>query len=185
MSVIENIAAVLRPILDLPPIRRVRRNHGLEHATIHVLARSRQNFHAAGRSHPGGFYLYGDLETDEVRHAVAEALRRLRAGEHGLAVHPNCGTNLLATGTLAALAGMVGSAGTRRWQGYVERFPTILLMVIGALILSQPLGLALQRHITTLGDPGDLIVTGIDCHEVSGPFGGGKMTIHHVHTQQG
>jgi hypothetical protein len=59
--------------------------------------------HVMGRSTPNGFILYGDLPTDAVHEAAQEALERLRAGEHYLAVHPTCGTNAVAAGTLAGL----------------------------------------------------------------------------------
>ena len=45
--------------------------------------------------------LLGDVPTEQVESAVREALQRLKAGERGLAVHPNCGTNLATTGLLA------------------------------------------------------------------------------------
>ncbi len=78
--------------LDHPLIDRVRRNHALEHATIHVLSRRYRDLHVMGRSTPNGFILYGDLPTDAVYEAAQEALERLRAGERHLAVHPACGT---------------------------------------------------------------------------------------------
>ncbi|RIK17746.1 MAG: hypothetical protein DCC51_12015, partial [Anaerolineae bacterium] len=87
-------------------ISRIRRNHGLEHATIHVLSEGHKRFSAQGNSDHRGFHLniYGDITEDEVNAAVDEAYRRLRAGEHHLAVHPNCGTVLVTTAALATLA---------------------------------------------------------------------------------
>lgn len=87
-------------------INRIRRNHGLEHATIHVLSEGHKRFSAQGNSDHRGFHLniYGDVTEEEVAAAVAEAHRRLRAGERHLAVHPNCGTVLVTTALLATLA---------------------------------------------------------------------------------
>ena len=87
-------------------INRIRRNHGLEHATIHVLSEGHKRFSAQGNSDHRGFHLniYGDVTEEEVAAAVAEAHRRLRAGERHLAVHPNCGTVLVTTAMLATLA---------------------------------------------------------------------------------
>ena len=87
-------------------IARIRRNHGLEHATIHVLSEGHKRFSAQGNSDHRGFHLniYGDVTGEEVAAAVAEAHRRLRAGERHLAVHPNCGTVLVTTAMLATLA---------------------------------------------------------------------------------
>jgi len=44
----------LQPILQLQPIDRIRRNHGLEHATIHVLS-SRKRRSMAGYSDTKAF----------------------------------------------------------------------------------------------------------------------------------
>ncbi len=87
-------------------VNRIRRNHGLEHATIHVLSEGHKRFSAQGNSDHRGFHLniYGDVTEEEVAKAVAEAHRRLRAGERHLAVHPNCGTVLVTTAMLATLA---------------------------------------------------------------------------------
>ena len=87
-------------------VNRIRRNHGLEHATIHILSEGHKRFSAQGNSDHRGFHLniYGDVTEEEVAAAVAEAHRRLRAGERHLAVHPNCGTVLVTTAMLATLA---------------------------------------------------------------------------------
>ncbi len=189
MGLIQNMAAAAGPVLNLPFVRRVRRNHGLEHATIHLLARDyalqKRQLRMAGRSDNRGFYLYGDVSTAEVERALDEALQRMRGGEHELAVHPNCGTNLLTTGVMASLAALAGTAGMQRgWQDRLERFPTVVLMVIGALIVSPLLGTAFQRHFTTLGDPGDLDIVEVRRREVPGLLGG-TMTIHRVSTTRG
>jgi hypothetical protein len=81
---------------------------------------------------------------------VGEALRRMQDGEHGLAIHPNCGTGLVTAGLLTSVATLIGTSG----HGGIERssrLPHSLLSTM-SLILSQPLGLALQQHFTTLGD---------------------------------
>src|ERR1044071_7915365 len=93
-------------ILDLPYILETRRNHALKHATLHMLSRTR-NINMGGHSNPTGFFIFGDLRTEEIRSELQEAYSRLRAGERELAIHPGCGTNLVATaflpGTLAWL----------------------------------------------------------------------------------
>ena len=76
-------------LLDLPLILETRRNHALEHATLHVLARTHQ-ISMAGHSNPTGFFLLGDLQLEDIATAANEALTRLRAGESGLAVHEGC-----------------------------------------------------------------------------------------------
>ena len=61
-------------ILDLPLILETRRNHALEHATIHVLGGRYPHVHLVGRSTASGFYIYGPLATQEVAGAASEAL---------------------------------------------------------------------------------------------------------------
>ncbi|MBK8047540.1 MAG: hypothetical protein IPK16_10695 [Anaerolineales bacterium] len=60
---------------------------------------------------------------------MSDALLRLQAGESGLAIHTNCGTNLAVTGVLATLAVLLGSAGRQRSLG---ASPGGLLFVLGA-----------------------------------------------------
>ena len=146
-----------------PVLSRIRRNHGLEHATIHILSARHPRTTLVGRSDSAGFYLYGDVGPEEVRLAAEQALARLRAGEHDLALHPNCGTSLLTTGVLASTASFVSLLGTRRnrWQDRWDRFPLAVLGSVLALIVARPLGIALQRHVTTQGDPGALEITSV------------------------
>ena len=103
MNPMERLAECAEPLTRHPYILRVRRNHGLEHATIHLL--NRQNYQLSGRSSDSGFILLGDVPTDKVESAVQEAITRMKAGEHKLAIHPNCGTNLVTTGFLATAVG--------------------------------------------------------------------------------
>lgn len=179
---LENLAQMAQPILEIDTVRRTRRNHGLEHASVHMLSAKIKQLSIAGRSDATGFWLMGDVTTAQVEEAVEEALQRMRAGEHDLAIHPNCGTGLLTTGFMASMAGMIGSVGVRRGaQDYAARFPTVMLLTIGAVILAQPLGLRLQQHFTTLGDPGDLRIVDIRREESKGILGR-PMTLHRVST---
>ncbi len=181
---LENLAENTQPLLNLPFILRTRRNHGLEHATVHVLSSHIKSLSIAGRSNAEGFSLIGAVETDQVERAVHEALTRMQNGEHQLAIHPNCGTGLLTTGTLVTLAALLGSVGVRRGaREYAGRFPYVLIMTIGALVVSQPLGLSLQEHFTTLGDPGDLEIVDIRRREVHTPLNAEPLTIHRVTTR--
>ena len=152
----------IQPILDQPIVSRIRRNHGLEHATLHMLAQRFPRTSFAGHSDAGGFWILGDATTEEIKSAVAEALSRLKQGEHSLAVHPNCGTNLAAASVLAGLVGglAMASAG-HRWRDKLKRLPMVISLVSLALLSAQPLGLFLQRQVTTSGMPEGLQVTGI------------------------
>ncbi len=155
------MTSFLRPLLDSPALSRIRRNHGLEHASIHVLSGKNPRRQLAGHSDAGGFWLLGDLTVEEVEQAVGEALARLRAGERDLAIHPNCGTNLVTSGMAAGLAGAFAMGGANTNRERIERLPLAGLLAMGALLLARPLGTRIQQRITTSGEPGNLQVVGI------------------------
>ena len=105
---------------QIPIVSTVRRNHGVEHATIHVLASRLQNLSLVGHATLDGFNLYGEVEADQVEFAANEALRRLRAGDSRLVIHPNCGTNFATAGMLAGIAAWLPAARYR--QKIILRF---------------------------------------------------------------
>ena len=152
-------------------ISRVRRNHGLEHATIHMLSAKHKGFSAQGHSDHRGFHLnvYGDVGEQDVIDAVNEAYRRLKGGEHHLAVHPNCGTVLLTTATMATLAAQASFGLEQKrqhrakmdWAVLANGLPGAIVAVIVALIMSRPLGIHLQAKYTTEGDLGDMQIKSI------------------------
>lgn len=152
-------------------ISRTRRNHGLEHATIHVLSEKYKNFSAQGNSTHQGFFLniYGDLPEEAVTEAVEEAYKRMKAGEEHLAVHPNCGTVLLTTATMVVLASqaalLVEQKRFKRIDSslsmLINGLPSAVMAGVLALIVSRPVGLAIQEKYTTEGNLGDLRITRI------------------------
>lgn len=165
-------------LLENPTISRVRRNHGLEHATIHLLSRRLPGRSFAGHSDANGFWLMGEVETEVLADAVTEALARMRNGEHSLAVHPNCGTNFATYGVAAGLAAFLGMAGAgSRFRDKLERLPIMIFLATLALIFSQPIGYRIQREVTTSGEPGDLEVV-----EVMRSMRG-KVAAHRVKTR--
>ncbi len=165
--------------LSAPTVSHIRRNHGLEHATIHVLSARFPNTPLVGRSDTRGFYLFGNVATQAVGQAVGEALERLSAGEARLAIHPNCGTNLLISAALAGGAAFLSLLGTRetRWRERLDRLPVAVATALFGLLLAQPLGTAAQRHVTTQADPGGLQVVAV--RKVSS----GRVAVHRVLTR--
>jgi hypothetical protein len=149
----------IQSILNTPPISLIRRNHGLEHATLYVLAERHPKLPLAGHSDAKGFWIVGDVPTEEMAGAVQEALRRLRNGESQLAIHANCGTNLVISGIAASLAASLALFGAgRRLRDFLERLPLAATLATLALIVAQPMGLFVQARITTSGNPGTLRV---------------------------
>lgn len=168
----------LTGVLEYPLLSRIRRNHALEHATLHILSSRLPHTGLVGHSDTGGFWILGEVPPEVLHAAVQEALTRLQAGESDLAIHPNCGTNYVTAGVLAGLSGAAAmlSAG-KRWQDKLSRLPLAAALATIALIVSQPLALSVQRNITTASDPGTLEVVSI-----SRKFQG-RMVLNRVETR--
>lgn len=133
--------------------RRIRRNHALEHASLQVLSTKKPELSLAGYSDARGFWVLGSVQLEDLQQAVDEALRRLKAGETELAIHPNCGTNLVASGIMAgsvAWLGMLGTGSSARKK--LDRWPLIMALVTVGLIAAQPVGPMLQQKVTTATD---------------------------------
>jgi len=145
-------------ILDLPHILAARRNHAVEHATLKILARKYDDKTLAGHSNPTGFFLFGDMTTDDVRDAIGEAMNRLRAGEKELAIHPGCGTNMAASMILPMTLASVPFQSGRSTRGRFLLLPVSMMFALFGYLLSKPLGPWLQRNITTEANLGDLQV---------------------------
>ena len=151
-------------LLDFGPFGAVRRNHAVEHATIHVLTRVAPDRSMAGRSSSRGFFIYGELETNAVRMAVEEAIRRIRDGEYYLAIHPNCGTNLVTTAVFAATTTMVAGIGGRR-RHLLDRIPSAFIGALVGVFLGQVVGPVLQQSVTTSVELGNAQVVDVQRHE--------------------
>lgn len=162
-------------------ISRVRRNHALEHATMHALSGRYQNLRLVGRSSLWGFYIYGDVPTEGVVAAAREGLHRLKAGQRRMAIHPNCGSNLAVAGTLAGLGAFLalGGGSTGRTRNRLEQLARLPLAFVAAtlgIVLAQPLGAAIQAHVTTQPDVGDLRIISVTQEKRAG------ILVHYVHT---
>ena len=157
---------------------RVRSNHALEHATLHVLQKKGIKTQLGGISDVGGFWIYGEASTDIILTAAQEALTRLAGGENELAVHPNCGTNI-AVGSLAA-GGLawIGMLGTRgRLSRKLRRLPLAVLLGLIGYQIARPLGPRLQKQVTTNADVKGLEIAEVIQHDVFG------RTVHRVSTR--
>ena len=123
-----------------------------------------------------GFLLYGEVPIEAVGQAVFGAARRLRAGEKRLALHPNCGTNLVTAATLATLATALALGGAQGTRRRIERLPLAVLASLAALLLARPAGELAQRYLTTQAEIGSLQVTSIERLTRPGP------AVHRVRT---
>ena len=156
-------------------VRRVRQNHAIEHGTIAVLLGRGKPTPLGGYSTARGFFIYGDVSTDDVVSAANQALERMRSGEKDLAVSPYCGTNM-AVGALlsAAVVGLVMGRSRRRLGG----LPMLALGIGGSLWLRRPLGEAVQRRFTTLSEVAGVSIDGVRRIQL------GRHTIHVVRTSR-
>ena len=147
--------------LDLPLVLEIRRNHALEHATIHLLGRQFPGQRMAGHSNPTGFFLFGNLQTQDVWIALTEALERLHMGESELAIHPGCGTNLATT---MLLSGTFAWFVLRGRKSLLTRFlvlPFAVVFAVLGVLLARPLGPWLQKYVTTEANLGHLQIVDI------------------------
>ena len=157
-------------ILERAPISTVRRNHGIEHATVHVLTSRDPSLRLVGRADTSGFYIYGEVATEDLKSAVEEAVKRLQGGEGSLAVHPRCGTNLVVAGLLTGVA----AAAALGRRPSLRRIPDAILATTLAAFVAQPLGLSVQEHITTSPKAGGARIAGIRQEQM------GRVKVQHV-----
>lgn len=128
--------------------RRIRQNHAIEHATVTVLTARQPHLRLSARSTSRGYIIFADLDPDLVRDAMDEAMARLRGGDVGLAIHPNCGTNLAVGISLATVGTMLGLASHRTRT----RVASSAFSSVAGVMAARPLGELVQKHITTLPD---------------------------------
>ncbi len=164
-------------LLELPFVSETRRNHALEHATLHVLADKYPTKPMAGHSNPTGFFILGSLPTEDVQSAVQQALTRLRAGERELAIHAGCGTNFATSALVAGTFAWLVLRGGRTTLGRLIRLPLAIAFALVGSVVSQPLGPIVQSKITTDAEMGNLQVVDVR------PAMSGRMQAHRVVTR--
>ncbi|HTI14342.1 MAG TPA: DUF6391 domain-containing protein [Dictyobacter sp.] len=137
--------------------RRIRQNHALEHATITILSGMLPTLSVSARSNANGFVIFGDVDLGLLRRALDEALARLQAGEAGLAIHPNCGTNLAVGVSLITIGTLLGMASSHTRT----RVASAAAATFTGWAVARPLGEYVQKHVTTLPDLAGVRVTDI------------------------
>ncbi len=152
---------------------RTRQHHGIEHATLHLLAARIPGLRMAGLSDPMGFTLIGEADQGKVQRAVSDALLRLQAGDSNLAIHPNCGANFATSGVLATLAALAARGGGWGRGNPLDQFGRTLLLVLAALAVALPLGPRLQGYVTT-GDVAGRWLVGVRTFRL------GPLAVHRV-----
>lgn len=123
----------------------VRQNHALEHATIVLLSRKYPEIRLSGISFAAGFFVFGDVPTEAIIPTANEALNLLRTTHPELAIHERCGTNLAVSGMLTGLSAML----VARMRKPYRTLNNVILASTAALVLARPLGMIVQRYVTT------------------------------------
>lgn len=144
--------------------KTLRQHHAIEHATVTLLSQRLPGVRIVAHSDLEGFTVIGDVDTATLQAIVEEALARLQRGEKGLAVHPNCGTNLVTAGTLAGLSALLLASGRNR--SWWDRLPSAILGATLALMVAGPAGYWMQINVTTSADVRDRRVTAV--HRIAG-----------------
>ncbi len=154
--------------------RRIRQNHALEHATITILSGYVPELRVSARSNSRGFIIFGDVDLGQLRRSLDEALQRLQAGEAELAIHPNCGTNLVVGVSLFAMGTLLGMTSSRART----RVTSTAFSSVAGIMAARPLGQFVQKHVTTLPDLEGVRVSKIFRRKILG------MTVVEVRTVQ-
>jgi hypothetical protein len=137
----------------------IRRNHALEHATVSLLlGRIGPDLRVAGRASANGFFLYADAPHALLTECVNEALARLQRGEAFWAVTPHCGTNIATAGILAGIGSALALGNGKR----SERLGGAMVASMAAIVISQPVGRWIQKHITTSPDLADVEIVSVE-----------------------
>jgi len=134
---------------ELTTSQKIKQNHALEHAVMHVLARRVYGLHLVAHSDWAGFTVFGEIPLPVLESAVTEALKRMRSGEVSLAIHPHCGTNIAVP--LGLCGGLVIGAASlpRGW-----RVARLLLILLAGFFFAarKPLSSSFQRYMTNITD---------------------------------
>ncbi len=157
--------------IQIAPMRilsHIRKNHALEHATIHILTKSMPNVSFAGYSFTQGFWIYGNAELQGIQKAVEIAHARLKNGEAKLAIHPNCGTNIAVTALCSAAASMLTVMSESDDDSKLTRFSGYMTAGMLGALAARPLGPKVQQYLTTDPNVSDISIVSITCNTVHG-----------------
>ncbi len=147
---------------------RVRRNHALEHATVHVLeSRFGSTVQVSGNASEDGFFLSGNVSPGEIAGAATEGLERLSAGEKSLAIHRKCGTTLIVTNVLSSLVfiSLLFLSGALSWLN-------VLVALFVANLLGTGASRLVQKYVTTDPNVAGMQILGVEAAPLTRTMGG-------------
>ena len=140
--------------MTIPWIEALKKNHGLEHATVSLLLERGTRTPIGGYSAPGGFIVWAKAAPNVVADAARDALELLEDGHSDLAVSAHCGTNFVVATVLGGMTAYL--AGRGRGLGPIVRGTVLGILV--AKTLGQPIGKLLQRKVTVTVEPAGMVI---------------------------
>ncbi len=149
-------------------VAHIRKNHALEHATIHLLTEAKPGVSFAGYSFIKGYWILGNAELQDIQKAAEMALARLNNGEKNLAIHPNCGTNLAVIGLCTAAAAMITTMDTKDDDSALSRFGAYTTAGLIGALAGKPLGPKVQKRFTTDANVRGISIVSINCSSFRG-----------------
>ncbi len=137
--------------------KRTRRTHSCEHATVNVLEGWYGPQPAVGGvATKDGFYVWGaeGFDPGALIRAAQSGLARMKNGERDLALHPRCGTSLMAARLVFAIVflALLFAVGGFTLSG-------VLIALLASWAFGRPLGMLAQRYFTTSSEVGALHIS--------------------------
>ena len=162
----ERTATVKTIANPITALTHMRKNHAIEHATIHLLSKMLPGRRFSGVALPTGFWIAGVADLEDIRKAAEVGLARLANGEARLAVHPNCGTNIVVSAFIGAAASLTALElhDDDEECGLGDTFSSLLAGGMIGAFAGRPLGPRAQQYVTTDADVSGMSIAGITCH---------------------
>lgn len=150
-----NLVMVPSQIYKIATNPTLRKNHGLEHATVNILEREYGHTNLAGYAEDDGFYILGLDNVWQVEEAARRGIQLLKRGQKDLVIHQKCGTSVTVANFISAVIFLLLLL-------YTGNFSIIYMLVaiLAANLVGPFLGQIVQKYFTTTGDVGDMEIEG-------------------------
>ena len=146
-----NLFSVPKQIYQIAINPKLRKNHGLEHATINILEKEFGYNDLAGYAEENGFYIMGVRNPDFVEEAAKKGLDLLKNNNDDLVIHKRCGTSMTVANFISAIIFLFLLFSS----GHFSILSMIIAIVIANLI-GPYLGQIVQKNFTTSSDVNEM-----------------------------
>ncbi|AZR72963.1 hypothetical protein BBF96_05875 [Anoxybacter fermentans] len=136
---------------------RLRKNHGLEHATVNVLEEYLGLQNLAGYATNDGFYILNSPDPHLVEKAARVGLERLKRGEKDLVIHRRCGTSMVVANLTSAIIFLFLLFKTGMFNIFY-----VLIAISIANVISPFLSVWVQKVATTSSEVEGMIILGVE-----------------------